>query len=67
LRYGEKMLTKIFVIWECKDKTEDWEKWNWNFKTKKDAENWLLDYWKDLDLGQVDYKMDNFQIEEDFV
>jgi hypothetical protein len=35
--------------------------------TRKDAENCLLDYWKDLDLGQEDYKMDNFQIEEDFI
>lgn len=65
MRYGEKMMRKIFVIWE--DKGGDWEKWDWNFKTKKDAENWLLDYWKDLDLDKVDYKMDNFQIEEDFV
>jgi hypothetical protein len=63
-------LTKVYTIWEFDEKTDDWAMWTMPktyWKSCKDAENWLLDYWKDLDLDQVDYKMDNFQIEEDFV
>jgi hypothetical protein len=63
-------LTKVYTIWECDDKTDDWTRWNMPktyWASKKEAENFLLEYWKDLDLGQEDYKMDNFQIEEDFV
>ena len=63
-------LTKVYTIWECDDKTDDWTRWNMPktyWATRKDAENCLLDYWKDVDLGQEDYKMDNFQIEEDFI
>jgi hypothetical protein len=65
LRYGEKMLTKFYVIYE--DKGSDWEMWDFRFATMEDAEKYLYSYWADLDLGQVDYKMDNFQIEEDYI
>ena len=63
-------LKKVYTIWECDDKTDDWTRWNMPktyWETRKAAEDYLLDYWKDLDLGQEDYKMDNFQIEEDFI
>ena len=63
-------LTKVYTIWECDDKTDDWAMWTMPktyWASKKEAENFLLDYWKDLDLGQEDYKMDNFLIEEDFI
>ena len=63
-------LTKVYTIWECDDKTDDWTRWSMPktyWASKKEAEDFLLEYWKDLDLGQEDYKMDNFLIEEDFI
>jgi hypothetical protein len=63
-------LTKVYTIWEFDEKTDDWTRWSMPktyWASKKEAEDFLLEYWKDLDLGQEDYKMDNFLIEEDFV
>ena len=63
-------LTKVYTIWEYVEKIDDWAMWTMPktyWSSKKEAENFLLEYWKDLDLGQEDYKMDNFLIEEDFI
>ncbi len=63
-------LTKVYTIWEFDEKLDDWDMWTMPktyWASKKEAENFLLEYWKDLDLGQEDYKMDNFLIEEDFI
>lgn len=61
-------LKRVYVIHEYKN--NDWEQWDWPkpyWDSKKDAENFLFDYWRDLDLGQEDYKMDNYLIEEEFI
>lgn len=57
-------LRKFYVIYE--DTGGDWEQWNRKFDTIQDAEKYLYSYWADLDLDQVEYKMDNFQIEDEY-
>jgi hypothetical protein len=61
-------LIKHFVIWE-NDNSEDWrllDTFGRKFSTYKQAEDFLLDMWRDFDLTQTDYKMDNYQIEDEY-
>jgi hypothetical protein len=61
-------LIKHFVIWE-NDTSEDWQlldTFGRKFSTYKQAEDFLLDMWRDFDLTQTDYKMDNYQIEDEY-